>query len=422
MGSMIDRQSRLLTKSRKDISKDEVSANAQLLERAGFVNKLAAGIYSYLPMGLQVLAKIENIVRDEMNATSAEELLMPSMTPKAPWEATGRWTNPGKEVMFQLQDNSHRDFGLGWTHEEIVTPLVAQFVRSYRDLPRSVYQVQTKFRDEPRAKSGILRGREFRMKDMYSFHIDEADIDQYYDRTSEAYLRAFKQVGLNAFNVKASGGAFSKYSDEFQVESAIGEDTIYRCSKCSFAMNSEISEVKAGDKCPDCDGKISEVKGIEVGNIFKLGTRYSSAINWNIVDKEGKQQPVIMGCYGIGTSRLMGAVVECLHDDRGMIWPRSIAPYDVHVVNLMRTKSDVADDVAVALERAGYSVLYDDRPEASVGQKLADADLLGMPVRVVISERSLAQQSVEVKARVSDTPILVTPADIVAGVSKELSL
>jgi len=417
---MIDRQSRLLTKSRKDVSKDEASANAQLLERGGFVNKLAAGIYSYLPMGLRVLTKIETIVREEMTAIGSEEVLMPGLTPKAPWEATGRWTDPGTQVQFQLKDNGGRDFGLGFSHEEIVTPLVSQFVRSYRDVPKSVFQIQTKFRDEPRAKSGLLRGREFRMKDMYSFHTDATELDNYYEQVVAAYMRVFSRVGLNAFRVKALGGVFSpEPSDEFTVEAPVGEDTIFRCDHCDFAENKEIATVKAGDTCPNGDGSIQEIKGIEVGNTFRLGAKYSSAINWTIADKEGKTTPVLMGCYGIGISRLVGAVVECSHDDHGIIWPQAIAPYDVHVVNLMRTKADVADDTAVLLERAGYSVLYDDRPEASVGAKLADADLFGIPVRVVISERSLAQGSIEVKARKSDTPILVAPTDVVAAVEKE---
>ena len=418
---MIDRQSRMAAKSRKDISKDEVSVNAQLLERGGFVSKLAAGIYSYLPMGLKVLTKIENIVREEMNSVGSEEILMPSLTPKSVWEVTGRWTKPGTEVQFQLKDSGGREFGLGFSHEEIVTPLVSQFVHSYRDIPKSVYQIQTKFRDEPRAKSGLLRGREFRMKDMYSFHLDPDELNKYYEKVAEAYFRVFKRVGLNAFRVTAGGGIFSpESSDEFTVEAEVGEDTIFRCDKCDFAENKEDSTVKSGDACPKGDGTIREVRGIEVGNIFHLGAKYTSALDWTVTDKEGKRQPILMGCYGIGVSRLIGTVVELHHDEHGIIWPKEIAPYDVHVVNLMRTKSDVADDVAVALEQAGLSVLYDDRPDASVGAKLADADLLGMPVRVVVSERTLAQNSVEVKARREHDPVYIEPNDVVAAVKKEL--
>ncbi len=406
---MIDRQSRLLTKSRKDISKDEVSVNAQLLERAGFVNKLAAGIYSYLPLGLKVLTKIEAIVREEMNGTGAEEVLMPAMAPKSVWDVAGRWTKPGTEVQFQMKDNGGRDFGLGFSHEEIVTPLVSQFVRSYRDVPKSVYQIQTKFRDEPRAKSGLLRGREFRMKDMYSFHLDATELDAYYERVAEAYLRVFSRAGLKAFRVKALGGMFSPLpSDELTVEAAVGEDTIFRCDACDFAENKEIAKVVAGDACPNGDGTIREIRGIEVGNIFRLGEKYSSAINWKVVDNHGQLQPVIMGCYGIGVSRLLGTVVELHHDDAGMIWPASVAPYDVHVVNLVKANSHAADDVAVAVERAGYCVLYDDRPEVGPGAKLGEADLLGMPIRVVVSDRTLALNSAEVKRR-SETHAVTAP-------------
>ncbi len=418
---MIDRMSRLVTKSRKEISRDEVSANAQLLERGGFMSKLAAGIYSYLPLGLKVLTRIELIVREEMNGTGAEEVLLPALAPKAVWETSGRWTDPGTRVQFQLKDNGGREFGLGFSHEELVTPLVAQFVRSYRNLPVSVYQIQTKFRDEPRAKSGLLRGREFRMKDMYSFHLDVDELSAYYERVAAAYLRVFDRVGLQAFRVKALGGIFSpEPSDEFTVEAAVGEDTIVRCDTCEFAENKEIATVAAGDRCPNDTGAIREIKGIEVGNIFRLGAKYSESIGWTVVDRDGQSKPVIMGCYGIGMSRVMGTVVELNHDERGIVWPASVAPYAVHVVNLTKTKSDVADDAAVALEQAGYSVLYDDRPEASVGQKLADADLIGIPVRVVVSERTLAAGSIEVKARTVADPIMVEPSDVVTAVKHQL--
>jgi prolyl-tRNA synthetase len=418
---MIDRMSRLVAKSRKDISKDEVSVNAQLLERGGFVSKLAAGIYSYLPLGLKVLTAIESIVRDEMNTIGSEEVLLPALTPKAVWEATGRWTDPGTEVQFQLRDNGGREFGLGFSHEEIVTPLVSSFVRSYRDVPASVYQIQTKFRDEPRAKSGLLRGREFRMKDMYSFHLDPAELDRTYEQVATAYQRVFARLELEAFRVKALGGVFSSEpSDEFSVEAAVGEDTVFRCDRCDFAENREITAVSAGDRCPRSDGVVREVRAIELGNTFRLGDKYSRAIGWTLVDRSGQPQPVLMGCYGIGISRLMGAIVELHHDTGGIVWPQAIAPYSVQLVNLTKGQSDEADAVAATLDRAGLSVLYDDRPGVGPGVKLADADLIGLPVRVVVSDRSLANRSVEVKARSSDGPSLVEPADVVTAVRQQL--
>jgi len=311
--------------------------------------------------------------------------------------------------MFQFKGRGDKEFGLGWTHEEIVTPLVQKFVNSYKDLPVAVYQIQDKFRNEPRAKSGILRGREFSMKDLYSFHANEEDLLDYYEKSKQAYLNIFERCGLDALIVEASGGAFSKYSHEFQVLTESGEDIIFHCGECGYAQNKEISEYKSGDNCPNCKGTMNEGKAIEVGNIFKLKTRFTEAFKFNFTDEDGKQKPVLMGCYGIGPSRVMGSVVEVHHDDNGMLWPKTIAPYHVHVVMLGskdESTSQRIEQVATSLhddlEKIGVEVLCDDRPESSAGEKFADADLIGVPLRIVVSEKTLAEDSVEWKERTSD--------------------
>ncbi len=394
------RQSKLLGKSIKQAPKDEVSVNSQLLIRAGFIDKLMAGVYSYLPLGLRTLNKIKNIVREEMNKIGGQEILMPALLPKEPWQKTGRWENPGKEVMFQFKSRGDKDFGLGWTHEEIVTPLVQKFVNSYKDLPVAVYQIQDKFRNEPRAKSGLLRGIEFSMKDLYSFHRDEEDMWKYYEASKQAYLNVFRRCGLDAKIVEASGGDFSKYSHEFQVFTEYGEDTVRYCPKCDFAQNSEICELQIGDKCPKCGEPILEAKAIEVGNIFPLKTKYSTAFNFKYNDEKGKSQDVVMGCYGIGPSRVMGSVVEVHHDEAGMIWPEQIAPFRVHLLFLGKDDKilSAAEKLYAELCASGIEVLFDDREE-SAGIKLNGSDLLGIPFRLVVSEKTLAKNSVELKKR-----------------------
>jgi prolyl-tRNA synthetase len=397
-------QSKLFYKTIKEISEEEKSVNAQLLVRAGFVDKLMAGAYTYLPLGLRVLDKIKNVIREEMNAVDGQEILMPALTPKENWTKTGRWDTI--DVLFKLEGTGDKEYALGSTHEEIVTPLVKKIVNSYKDLPVTVYQIQDKFRNEPRAKSGLLRGREFSMKDLYSFHADEADLDSYYEKVKEAYLKIFRRLGLNAIVTEASGGTFSKYSHEFQVLTESGEDTIFYCEKCSYAQNKEISEYKAGDKCSKCGGKMREGKAIEVGNIFKLKTKFSEAFDLNFLDKDGKKKLAVMGCYGIGPSRVMGAIVEVCHDDRGIIWPAEAAPFNVHLVAIFgkddkKNKEIKAEAAKIydALQKECFEVLYDDREEASAGVKLAESDLFGVPTRLVVSEKTLAEDSVEIKER-----------------------
>ncbi|MBI5733063.1 hypothetical protein HY967_03845, partial [Candidatus Jorgensenbacteria bacterium] len=304
------RQSQLFLRTQREAPKDEVAINAQLLIRGNFVHKLMAGVYSYLPLGFRVRDKIMTIIREEMNKLGASELLMPALHPRSVWDPTDRWEGLSK-IMYQFKDHSGRDVGLGPTHEEVIALIAKNIILSYQDLPLSIYQIQTKFRDEPRAKSGLLRGREFTMKDLYSFHIDENSLLEFYERVRLAYFNVFNRCGLKSYATEASGGDFSKeYSHEFMVESDAGEDEIFLCRLCGFAQNSAISKCKNGDRCIKCgSGVLEKVKSIEVGNIFKLGTRFSKPIDLLYKDKTGDARPVVMGSYGIGVERLIGTVV-----------------------------------------------------------------------------------------------------------------
>lgn len=430
--------SKLFTKTSKTSPHDAESVNARLLVRGGFVDQLMAGVYSYLPLGLRVLDKIKNIIREEMNALGAQELLLPALLPKEPWEQTGRWQNPGPEVMFRVQGREGKEYGLGWTHEEIITPLVKKFVNSYKDLPFAAYQIQDKFRNEPRAKSGLLRGREFSMKDLYSFHTDERDLARFYEAAKKAYNRVFKRCGLDALVTEASGGAFSLYSHEFQVLTPSGEDIIYYCDACHYAQNREISTLHTEDKCPKCKhGAIKNGKAIEVGNIFELKTRFSKDFNLTFKDQGGKEKLILMGCYGIGPSRVMGTIVEVHHDEQGIIWPEKIAPFKVHLIKISakrpsldalrssakaerrketRSRKQDIENTAMGLYKTllkqGVEVLYDDREDISPGEKFADADLIGCPWRVVVSEKSLTAGGVEIKKRHEQKTRIVKPVQL----------
>jgi prolyl-tRNA synthetase len=389
------RQSQLFTKISREAPKDEQSVNSQLLIRAGFVEKLAAGIYSYLPLGLRVLKKIENIIREEMNEIGGQEVLLPALHPKANWLKTNRWQTP---EMFKLKSRAGKDFSLGWTHEEVITPLIKKFVHSYKDLPVYVYQIQDKFRDELRVKSGLLRGVEFIMKDLYSFHTAESDLDAFYEKVIKAYFRIFWRCGLkkDTFLTLAGGGTFSKYSHEFQTITPYGEDDIYICPKCLIAVNKAI--IREHSFCPQCRSKkLESRKAIEVGNIFKLQDKYSKDFAFKLKDREGQEKNVLMGCYGIGLGRLMGAVVEVHHDARGIIWPKEVAPYQVHLLDLGRKRE--SEKIYRDLQKQGLEVLYDDRQSKTAGEKFAEADLIGVPLRLVVSERTLQKNSLEIKKR-----------------------
>ncbi len=410
----------LLTKTKKDISSQETSINAQLLERAGYVSKVMAGVYNFLPLGLRVLSKIENIVRQEMQAQDGQELLMPGLLPKELWQTTGRWDKI--DVLYKLVAHD-RDLCLGPTHEEVVTPLVEPFIKSYKDLPKAVFQIQTKYRNEARPKSGLLRGREFRMKDLYSFHINEQDLDAYYERMITAYNNVFKRCGLAhlTYMTYASGGVFSKYSHEFQTVTPHGEDIIYICHACKVAINKEI--IAEHSQCPQCSStNLEEQKSIEVGNIFKLKTRFSEPFKLHFADANGAEHPVIMGCYGIGTSRLVGAVVEALHDAKGIIWPKEIAPYSIHLIGLGKeTELNKAQEIYHQLKSQWFEVIYDDRPDIQAGAKFADADLLGMPLRIVISRKTLEQNKAEIKLRSSQEAELVDLSTLTSTVTDLLN-
>lgn len=402
-------QSKLATKTTRQAPAGEMAANAQLLERAGFVSKVMAGVYAYLPLGNRVLSHVERIVREEMNRVGGQELFLPALHPKEYWMQTGRWDH--FDALFRIQSRHDMEYALGATHEEVIVPTMKPFIQSYKDLPIAVYQIQTKFRDEPRAKSGVLRGREFRMKDMYSFHRDEKDLDSYYLEVSDAYRRIFQRIGLRALYTEASGGTFSKYSHEFQVPISTGEDTIYYCKKCDYAVNAEIAPE---GKCPKCENTGEEMKASEVGNIFKLNTKYSEPFDLGFTDDSGNRQIVLMGCYGIGTTRVLGTVVEAYHDEKGIMWPASISPYLAHIIPLLPSDTDTqklimdrAQKLTLQLEELGIEVLMDDRVGQTAGEKFADADLIGLPLRVVISEKTIAAGGCELKKRNSaDTVVL----------------
>ena len=391
-------QSKLFAKTLHEDPKDEISINAKLLSRAGFIHKLMAGAYQYLPLGLRTLVNIENIIREEMNKLGANEVLMPALHPKEYWEKTGRFH--GFDALFKVVSHFDKEFALAPTHEESIVPLVQRSPLSYKDFPFALYQIQTKFRDEPRAKSGLLRGREFRMKDLYSFHTSVEDLDNYYEKSKQAYLNVFKRCGLNAEVVEASGGVFSKFSHEFQVMTEYGEDDVYYCAKCSRHQNKEL--VTEGSlKCPYCGADREIKKSIEVGNIFRLLTRFTDPFEFTFKDEDGKDKPVVMGCYGIGPSRVLGSVVEIHHDDNGIIWPEAIAPFQIHLISLAKTDEERvrADQIYNDLLKSGKEVLYDDRESVTAGAKFADSDLIGIPVRYIVSAKTLEKDSVEVKNR-----------------------
>lgn len=398
------RYSQLFTKTSKSHPADAESVNARYLLQGGFVHQEMAGVYSWLPLGLRVLRKVENIVREEMNALGAQEILMSALQPKENWLTTNRWD--AVDVLFKVPSQTGKEYGLGPTHEEIVTPLIKDFVSSYKELPLAVYQIQTKFRDELRAKSGVLRGREFLMKDLYSFHATQEDLEQFYNQAKEAYLKVFTRCGLEAKVTEASGGAFTKkLSHEFQVVTPAGEDLLIACPSCVFAQNTEVATKKVDEACPNCGTALIETKGVEVGNIFDLNTRFSEAFDLSYTDDKGERKLAFMGCYGIGVSRLVGAIVEASHDDKGIIWPVGVAPFDVHLVTILPKDEtarpafmETVQKFMAELEATGKTVLWDDR-EVSPGAKFADADLLGLPTRLVLSEKTLAAQSVEVKPR-----------------------
>ncbi len=407
------KQSFLFTKTRREAPKDEVSQNAKLLIRAGFIHKEMAGVYSYLPLGLRVLNKIVAIIREEMNVLGGQEVHLSALQDREVWEKTGRWDDKAVDSWFKTELKNGAEAGLGFTHEEPLTAIMRDHIASYKDLPQYPYQFQIKFRNETRAKSGIIRGREFLMKDLYSFSADEAAHKLFYEKVKQAYKNIFTRIGFGNYTylTYASGGSFSKYSHEFQTLCDAGEDTIHLCEKCLVAVNEEI--ISEQTACPVC-GSENFVKktAVEVGNIFTLGTKFSDALGLKYRNEAGQEVSVFMGSYGIGPGRAMGVAAELFADGRGLVWPVSIAPFDVHLLSLATTSKakKEADTLYEKLQRSGIEVLHDDR-DARAGEKFADADLIGIPLRAVISDKTPVGK-VEVKERTSTEPRIISHAEL----------
>jgi prolyl-tRNA synthetase len=410
------RYSKLFGKTTKNVSAEETSINAKLLTRGGYIRRELAGVYNYLPLGLRVIEKINKVVREEMDAADAQELELSSLQNKDSWIQTNRWDL--FDALFKVISQYKHEYALGPTHEEVISPLASQFISSYKDLPVHVYQIQTKFRDEARAKSGILRGREFLMKDLYSFHATEEDFKAYYEIMKKTYMKVFERVGLTAIETQASGGAFSDVSHEYQVITPAGEDEIIYCPGGDFSANTEVSPVQEGKQCELGHGVLKRAKTIEVGNIFPLGTKFSDAFNITYKDANGVEKKVLMGCYGIGITRLMGTIVEVHHDERGIVWPDSVAPYKVHLLTLANQDPEIMDKGEAlyhSLHDMGVEILWDDR-DISPGEKFTDADLLGIPVRLVISKKS--EGKIEWKNRHESKTDLLSSDEIFKAFSK----
>jgi len=389
------KQSQIFAKTKKEAPKGAETISHKYLTRGDFIDQLAAGIYTFLPLGWRVYSKIENIIREEMNKLGGQELLMPTLIPQNLWQETKRWDKIDPPL-FKVRDRHEKRFGLGSTHEEVITDLIRKRVSSYQDLPLYLYQIQNKFRNEMRATGGLLRVREFIMKDLYSFNSSEKDSLAFYEKIKIAYLTIFKRAGLEVVAVEANSGTIGgDLSHEFILFAETGEDKIFFCPKCRYGANFE----KVGDlkECPECKGSLEEKSGIEAGHIFYLGTKYSKAMKAEFVDQSGKKKPIVMGCYGIGLGRLLAAIVEASHDEQGIIWPETVAPFKVHLINLVNDKKE-ADQIYRKMIENKIEVLYDDRDKAP-GEKFAEADLIGIPYRVVVSEKTLSQNSVEVKKR-----------------------
>lgn len=402
------RTSQLFTRTRKEAPGDEQAKNAQLLIKAGFIHKEMAGVYTFLPLGLQVLENICGVIREEMNAVGGQELKMTTLQDAEIWKATDRWDDDSVDVWFKTELKNGTQLGLGPTHEEPLVRAVRPFVNSYKDLPFLAYQIQTKFRNEVRAKSGVMRGREFLMKDMYSFARTAEEHDELYEKIKQAYHKVYERLGIGeqTFLTFASGGMFSQFSHEFQTVTEAGEDTIYLDRSKKIAVNEEVLTDEVLADLGLNRGELEEVKAAEVGNIFTLKDKYSKPLELYFADANGNRQPVMMGCYGIGPSRLVGVITELLSDDRGLVWPESIAPAKVYLARLGDIPDVVscADDLYNRLTEKGIAVLYDDRDEVRAGEKFADADLIGIPYRVVISQKTVEAGKHELKKR-TDTDV-----------------
>lgn len=415
------RMTKLFTKTRKHAPSDEEAKNAQLLIRAGYIHKEMAGVYAMLPLGIRVLENIKQIVREEMNAIGGQELIMTSLQRKELWQKTDRWDDKKVDVWFKSQLKNGTEVGLGWSHEEAITDMMKNYVSSYRDLPVYAYQFQTKLRNELRAKSGLMRGREFVMKDLYSYSTSEAEHQAFYQKAIDAYHRIFKRVGLGnrTYITFASGGAFAEFSHEFQAISDVGEDTIYLDRGKKIAINKEVYNDKVIAELGLKKANLEELKAVEVGNIFSFGTTKTEELGLYFADQDGKEAPVTLGSYGIGVTRLMGLLAEHFADDKGLVWPEEVAPYKVYLARLGEDDGVVhaADLLYTALCNAGVEVLYDDRG-LRAGESLGDADLLGMPWRIIVSAKTVAAGKAELAQRSGKiAPQLLSEAEIIKALT-----
>lgn len=410
------KQSQLFTKTQKDAPKDETSVNAQLLIRGGYIHKEMAGVYTILPLGLRVINKISNIIREEMNKIGGIEIQSTALQKQEVWKKTDRWSDEVIDNWFKTKLKNGAELSLAFTHEEPISNMMKNFISSYKDLPVYVYDIRTVFRNEARAKSGIMRGREFFWKALYSFSKDETEHNEYYEKSKIAYRNVFDQVGLGegTFLTFASGGSFSKYSHEFQTISEAGEDIIYIDEEKKIAVNREVYTDDALKDLGLDKNKLVEKKTIEVGNIFSLGYRFSEPFDLKYKDENGKEQFVFMGSYGMGISRLMGTIVEVYHDEKGIVWPESVAPFRAHLISLGKNKE--AEDIYDLLQKNNIEILFDNR-DATAGQKFADADLLGIPYRVVVSEKSLQAGGVEIKKRSEEESEIIKTENLLAKLS-----
>lgn len=411
------RQSKLFTKTRKENPTDETSKNAELLIKASFIHKEMAGVYSYLPLGLMVFKKITNIIREEMNKIGGQEISMTTLQDKSLWEKTNRWDEKIVDIWFKTKLKNENHLGLGWTHEEPLVSIMKEHINSHKDLPLYVYQIQNKFRNEKRAKSGILRGREFMMKDLYSFSHNEEEFQKFYDEIKLAYKTIFQRVGIGqvTYLTLASGGTFGDSSHEFQTITSAGEDTIYLDESNGIAINKEIYNDETIKKLGLDKEKLTEHRSIEIGNIFPLGTKFSKDLGLTYKSESGEDKLVVMGSYGIGIGRLMGSIVEVLADDKGLIWPESVAPFKVHLLEITGGNEEIkikTNEIYKKLKQEGIEVLYDDR-EIGAGEKLTDADLIGIPYRAIISDRSLANGGIEIKKRIEEKERIISVEELI---------
>jgi len=415
------RSSQLFSKTSKTIPADETAANAQLLIKAGFIHKEMAGVYAYLPLGLRVIENIKNIIREEMNAIGGQEVQMSVLQPKDIWEKTDRWDDKKVDNWFKTKLVNGTELGVGLTHEEPIVDALSNYINSYKDLPIYVYQIQNKFRNELRAKSGLLRGREFIMKDMYSFARTQAEHEQLYDKAVQAYRKVYVRLGIGdiTYRTYADGGIFTeRFSDEWQTVSDIGEDTIFVDESKKVAINKDIYNDESIKKLGLDKSNLVEKKGVEAGNTFHLESKYTNALEAFYTDANGQKQPIIMGCYGIGVSRLMGLLAEHFADDKGLVWPENIAPFRVYLAQIGDSEqvANLSQELYEELNNKGVSVLWDDRDERP-GVKFGDADLYGIPTRLVVSEKTLATGQIELKRRTESEVVMVAKENLIKSLA-----